>query len=345
MSSVESLRDFVTERLTAAAEEIFRVFKQTVVEYEEEIGRQRRLLDTVLKPEIRLHRTELPRQHVCKTTDVLSEQQLCELQQQQVRKKEEVLCEQQRNSSLEQEEPEPPQIKEEEEEVCSSQEGEQLLLKQETDSLMLTPTHEESEHREPEPTSEQQLLSHSSPVADNQHQEGSGRVDPEPPGNVETQPQKRRRTNTRASQQHACQEEKEEEEALSSLEQEPEPPQIKEEEEEVCSSQEGEQLLLKQETDSLMLTPTHEGSEHREPEPTSEQQLLSHSSPVAENQHQEGSGHVDPEPPGNVETQPQKRRRTNTNFDPSKLKGGQQLTFPTGASECDTQRKYTKTAC
>ncbi|KAG7218617.1 hypothetical protein INR49_019976 [Caranx melampygus] len=109
MSSVESLRDFVTERLTAAAEEIFRVFKQTVVEYEEEIGRQRRLLDTVLKPEIRLHRTE---PHVCKEEEEEEE--------------EEVL------SSLEQEEPEPPQIKEEEEEeVCSSQEGEQLLLKQE----------------------------------------------------------------------------------------------------------------------------------------------------------------------------------------------------------------------
>ncbi|KAG7218616.1 hypothetical protein INR49_019975 [Caranx melampygus] len=77
---------------------------------------------------------------------------------------------------------------------------------------------------------------------------------------------------TELPQQHACQQEEEEEQ------QEPEPPQIKEEEEEVCSSQEGEQLLLKQETDSLMLTPTHEGSEHREPEPTSEQQLLSHSS-------------------------------------------------------------------
>ena len=59
MSSVESLREFVNERLTAAAEEIFRVFKQTVVEYEEEIDRQRRLLDIVLKPEIKLHRTGL----------------------------------------------------------------------------------------------------------------------------------------------------------------------------------------------------------------------------------------------------------------------------------------------
>ncbi|GLD50644.1 zinc finger protein OZF-like protein [Lates japonicus] len=112
MSSVQCLREFVNERLTAAAEEISRVFEQTIVEYEEEIDRQRRLLDIVWKPEIRLHRTELPQQHVCKE-EVLTEQQLCN---------------QERNSSLDQEEPEPPQIKEEQEEVCSSQEGEQLVL-------------------------------------------------------------------------------------------------------------------------------------------------------------------------------------------------------------------------
>ena len=57
MSSVQYLREFVNERLTAAAEEIFRVFIKTVVEYEEEIDRQRRLLDTVLKPEITLNQT------------------------------------------------------------------------------------------------------------------------------------------------------------------------------------------------------------------------------------------------------------------------------------------------
>ena len=56
MSSVQYLREFVNERLTAAAEEIFRVFIKTVVEYEEEIDRQRKLLETVLKPEIKLHR-------------------------------------------------------------------------------------------------------------------------------------------------------------------------------------------------------------------------------------------------------------------------------------------------
>lgn len=56
MSSVQSLRAFVSQRLTAAAEDIFRLFERTVAEYEEELRRQRQLLDAVLKPEVRLHR-------------------------------------------------------------------------------------------------------------------------------------------------------------------------------------------------------------------------------------------------------------------------------------------------
>ncbi|XP_029285581.1 zinc finger protein 420-like [Cottoperca gobio] len=148
MSSVECLREFVNQRLNAAAEEIFGVFQEAVVEYEAEIHRQRRLLDVVWKPEIKLHRIELPQQHVCKEEEVLSDQQLCI---------------QERNSSLDQEDPEPPQIKEEQEELCTSQEGEPLVLKQETDTFMLTPTDEESDH---------QLLSHNSHVAESQDQKG-----------------------------------------------------------------------------------------------------------------------------------------------------------------------------
>lgn len=56
MSSVEYLREFVNRRLTAAAEEIFGVFQKTIVEYEEEINRQRRLLD-VWKYETKLPAT------------------------------------------------------------------------------------------------------------------------------------------------------------------------------------------------------------------------------------------------------------------------------------------------
>ncbi|XP_044065421.1 zinc finger protein 22-like isoform X3 [Siniperca chuatsi] len=162
MSSVECLREFVIERLTAAAEEIIEVFRKTIVEYEEEICRQRRLLDIVWKPEIKLHRIELPQQHVCKEEEVLADQQLCI---------------QERNSSLDQEDPEPPQIKEEQEELCSRQEGEQLVLKQETDTFMLTPAYEESDRSEPEPKSDHQLVSHDCHVAESQDQKGGKHED------------------------------------------------------------------------------------------------------------------------------------------------------------------------
>ncbi|XP_056275232.1 zinc finger protein 235-like [Pseudoliparis swirei] len=134
MSSVENMREFVNERLTAAAEEIFGVFVKTIVEYQEEIDRQRKLLDNGWKPAMKLHRTE---QHVYKEEE--EEEVLCEQQH---------LCIQQRSSSLDQEDPEPPQIKEEQEELCTSQEGDHLELKQETETFMVTPTHEETDHSE-----------------------------------------------------------------------------------------------------------------------------------------------------------------------------------------------------
>ncbi|XP_038566424.1 WD repeat-containing protein 87-like isoform X3 [Micropterus salmoides] len=306
MSSVECLREFVNERLTAAAEEIFGVFIKTVVEYEEEIDRQRRLLDIVWKPEVKLHRIELPQQHVWKEEEVLADQQLFI---------------QERNSSLDQEDPEPPQIKEEQEELCTSQEGEQLVLKQETDTFMLTPTYEERDHSEAELKSDHQLLSHSCHVAESQDQKGgehedSGSTrDAEPEQKNQDHKSRSHRNNVNKStmsevhhnphtelpQQHVW---KEEEvladqqlciqERNSSLDQEdPEPPQIKEEQEELCTSQEGEQLVLKQETDTFMLTPTYEERDHSEAELKSDHQLLSHSCHVAESQDQKGGEHED----------------------------------------------------
>ncbi|XP_041651004.1 zinc finger protein 664-like [Cheilinus undulatus] len=90
MSSSESLREFITERLTAAAEDIFVVFKRTIVEYEEEIDRQRRLLDVVRKPHVQLQKLDVPQQHACKE-------------------------DQERKSSLDQEDPEPPSIQKKQE--------------------------------------------------------------------------------------------------------------------------------------------------------------------------------------------------------------------------------------
>ncbi|XP_033973661.1 zinc finger protein 3-like isoform X1 [Trematomus bernacchii] len=225
MAAVEKLRSVINERLAAAADEIFGVFAQALSAYEEEICRQRRLLDTVLKPQIKLHRTELPQQHVCNEDEVLSDQQLCS---------------QERNSSLDQEDPEPPQIKEEQEELCTSQEEEQLELKQETDVFMVTLTDEESVHSgrtcAKESVGKPQIKLHRTELPQ-QHVCNEEEV---------------------LTDQQLCSQERN-----SSLDQEdPEPPQIKEEQEELCTSQEEEQLGLKQETDVFMVTLTDEESVH-----------------------------------------------------------------------------------
>ncbi|KAM8840250.1 uncharacterized protein AB9W97_001150 [Spinachia spinachia] len=150
MSSVENLREFVNERLSAAAEEIFGVFKRTVVEYQEEIDRQRQLLDVLRKPEVRLHRIEFPQSRVCKEEEeeiVVSDQQLCL---------------QERKPGLDQEDPDPPQIKEEQEKLCSSPGGEHLEPKQE--AFTLTPTCEERGHGEDQKGVKRSLTSNKEPV-------------------------------------------------------------------------------------------------------------------------------------------------------------------------------------
>ncbi len=65
MSKVQLLRALVNQRLTAAAEEIIGLFERTIAEYEEELcrskeenERQRKLLDAVFSPRVRLHRAE-----------------------------------------------------------------------------------------------------------------------------------------------------------------------------------------------------------------------------------------------------------------------------------------------
>ena len=74
---------------------------------------------------------EVPQQNICTEEEVLADQQFGNHET---------------SSSLDQEDPEPPQIKEEQEELCTSQEGEQLVVKLETDTFMLIPPDEESDH-------------------------------------------------------------------------------------------------------------------------------------------------------------------------------------------------------
>ncbi|XP_037834557.1 zinc finger protein 774-like isoform X2 [Kryptolebias marmoratus] len=140
MPSVQSLKEFISERLTAAAEEILTEFEKTIVQYEEEIDRQRRLLDINSKAQLNLYNIELPQHYIWKEKDVLTDQQVHE---------------QESKSSLVQEEPEPPQIKDEQEEICTNQDEEQLSLKREADTFMVTPDYKEINHKEPEPLQEE----------------------------------------------------------------------------------------------------------------------------------------------------------------------------------------------
>ncbi|KAM9408346.1 uncharacterized protein KZ484_026720 [Pholidichthys leucotaenia] len=82
--------------------------------------------------------------------------------------------------------------------------------------------------------------------------------------------------------------------------------QVKEEGEELCSSREEEDLGLKQETDTFMVTPTDEDSDKNETEPDSEQ-LLSHNSPDTESQDQGAGKNVNPRSSKDEEPQPKKR--------------------------------------
>ncbi|XP_053293603.1 gastrula zinc finger protein XlCGF57.1 [Pleuronectes platessa] len=130
-TQVPELRAMLTEWLTAAGEEILAGLEETFLEYEDrvertelEISRQRRLLDAVMQPVVRLHRAVCP-------ADV---QQLIVI-------KEEVPSEEQQWSPLvDQEDPEPPHIKEEQEEPWTNQDGQQLQGLEEADIMFtLTP--------------------------------------------------------------------------------------------------------------------------------------------------------------------------------------------------------------
>ncbi|XP_077570372.1 growth arrest-specific protein 1a isoform X1 [Stigmatopora nigra] len=75
MSKLHHLRTFVNERLTAAAEEIFGVFEKTIVAYEQEMDRQRRLLDVLACKPTHSQRTESPPGGSCTQQTITSVEQ------------------------------------------------------------------------------------------------------------------------------------------------------------------------------------------------------------------------------------------------------------------------------
>ncbi|XP_030267041.1 zinc finger protein 436-like [Sparus aurata] len=140
MSKVQTLRVFMKQRLTAAAEEIFELFERTIAEYEEELCRQRKLLAAVTEPQVQLHRTDV--------------QQLWESEEE-----EDPPEQQERSCSLDQEDP--PELidnKEDQEELWTRQEGEQLPGLEEADiKFTLSPVLVKSEEEDEEKPQSSQL--------------------------------------------------------------------------------------------------------------------------------------------------------------------------------------------
>ncbi|XP_008294030.1 zinc finger protein 70-like [Stegastes partitus] len=313
MSSVQNLSGFINERLTAAAEEIFTEFEKTIVQCEEEIDRQRRLLDVIWKPQITIQTTDFPQQYVCNKEDFLTDQQPCDLE---------------KSSILDQKDQEPPQIKEEQGELCISQQGEQFPLKQKTYTFMLVQCKSKCEEifgvfvktvvqYEEEIDRQRKLLNiiqkpevklhridlpqqdvrKDEEVLDDRQlrkQESNFSLDQEEPeSSLIKEEQEVLCTSLDQDGREFPQIKEEQEDLCTSRDlEDSEPPQIKEEQDELCTSQEGEVLVVKLETDTFMVTPSCEESDHSETEPNSDQ-LLSHSSPVAEGLNQGGSMHVD----------------------------------------------------
>uniref|UniRef100_A0A673WT09 Zinc finger and SCAN domain-containing protein 22-like n=1 Tax=Salmo trutta TaxID=8032 RepID=A0A673WT09_SALTR len=142
MSKLQLFRMFLNERLTTAAVDIFGAVEKTVVEYQEENDRLRRLLE--ITSEVQLCRTESLQLSVSEE-EVPPEQQHCK---------------QEWSPSLGQKDPEPTQIKEEQEEVRTSQQEEQLQGLFDTKDSISTPSCVKSECDQMDPHQEAILAEH-----------------------------------------------------------------------------------------------------------------------------------------------------------------------------------------
>ncbi|XP_024149975.1 zinc finger protein 184 [Oryzias melastigma] len=156
MSSLQSLREFICERLAAAAEEIFRHCEGTIIQYEEELCRQRRLLG-MRKPQFQLQQIDVPQHHL--RNRVINSHG------------------KQEEEEEEEEEPEPPPMMEEQEAFCISQ----VELKQEVETFVEIPTYEEHQFSEADLNYQQSFNVTDSPEEESSSTDG------------ETDPQRKRR--------------------------------------------------------------------------------------------------------------------------------------------------------
>ncbi|XP_068423121.1 gastrula zinc finger protein XlCGF26.1-like [Clinocottus analis] len=172
MCKVQMLRALVKQRLTAAAQEIFGLFERTIAEYEEELSasrdeneRQRRLLDAVFNPEVRVHRAVLPSDANKVSVGEDEQQDWSSSLDQADTEPPHIKVEQEDpepphikedqedpeppHIKEDQEDPEPPHIKEEQEELWTSQEGEQLQgLEEAGIKFSFTPVKSEDDEEE-----------------------------------------------------------------------------------------------------------------------------------------------------------------------------------------------------
>ncbi|XP_062237804.1 zinc finger and SCAN domain-containing protein 21-like [Platichthys flesus] len=252
-TQVPALREILTERLRAAAEEILAGLEETLAEYEDrveqserEICRQRRLLDAVMQPVVRLHRAVCP-------ADV----------QQMIVIKEEVPPKQQQWSPLvDKEDEEPPHIKEEQEEPWTNQDGQQLQGLEEADiKVTWTPVTVKSEEDE-EKIKSSKL--HPSETKDNRADCGG----PEPARNSGPDGRLQRVCPADVQEPMVNKEEvppKQQQWSPLVAKEDLEPPHIKEEQEEPWTNQDGQQLQGLEEADiKFTLTPVTVNSEEDE---------------------------------------------------------------------------------
>ncbi|KAJ7999520.1 hypothetical protein DPEC_G00195280 [Dallia pectoralis] len=141
MAKLHQLNAFLTERLTAAAVEIFGAVEKTITEYQDdvyrskkEIERLQRLLDDVHKSEIKLFRTDDPQKP---TLPVPEEEEV---------PPEHPLCDQEEIPGLEQEYAYPAHVKVEQEPFTICQEEEHLLGREsEIKEFIFTPSSVKSD--------------------------------------------------------------------------------------------------------------------------------------------------------------------------------------------------------
>ncbi|XP_035989373.1 nestin isoform X4 [Fundulus heteroclitus] len=280
MSSVQHLREFIRERLTAAAEEIFSEVEKTIVRYEEDA----RLLESCWRPQIKLPRIDLQKPHVSMEEEASSIQQLCNQRRRSCHDQEEAepqWCEEEQMESdppltEEQGEPEHPWIKEEKEEPEPQwSEEEQMELKPPLIEKQGEPVplwiKEEREEPEPPLIKEENVVPESSLAKEEQRE-------PEPQIEQQEKPEL-----------PLIKEEKEEPDYSRLKHEQHDPEYLITRQEDVCSSHGGEQLVQKH---SIALRETFTLQESEREART--EQLSFHISPVVEPKGQEGSSSTGP---------------------------------------------------